>query len=205
MQVLKDSIRERIEQSAIKLFREDGFDKVSMRKIANDAHMTVGNIYRYFENKDHLFESLITPTLEKIIGLVNDEVTNDLIDVTDKNNAFVKRIIDIFLDIHKTDTEILDILVYSCEGSKIQKPTETISHLLADRMAVVIATYAETTSYNLNVPFLARMICDSLIDNFIKILYEFDDDDSRKLHMYQITQIYTNLLITTIVNDRKEG
>ncbi len=205
MQVLKDSIRERIEQSAIKLFREDGFDKVSMRKIAYDAHMTVGNIYRYFENKDHLFESLITPTLEKIIGLVNDEVTNDLIDVNDKNNAFVNRIIDIFLDIHKTDTEVLDILVYSCEGSKIQKPTETISHLLADRMAVVIATYAETTSYNLNVPFLAGMICDSLIDNFIKILYKFDDDDSRKLHMYQITQIYTNLLITTIVNDRKEG
>jgi len=205
MQVLKDSIRERIEASAIKLFRSHGYDKVSMRKIAADAHMTVGNIYRYFDNKDHLFESLITPTLDKIMFLVSDEVTKKMVDEPEKNTEFVKRIIDIFLDIHRSEADILDMLINSCEGSRVNKPAATISGMLASRMENLILDYIDLTGIDLNAKVLSNMLCDSLVDNFIRILYEFDDDESRKVHMYHIAQIYTNLFITTIMVKRKEA
>lgn len=205
MQVLKECIRERIEASAIRLFREHGFEKVSMRRIAKDSHMTVGNIYRYYKNKDHLFESLVMPTFEKIKCLVNDEMVKEFINTPEKNAAFVRSIIDIFLVIHRENEEILDILINSCKGSRIENPAKLISEMLAKRMELLLHAYNSTVPYDLDTVFLAKTLCASLVQNFIDILYEFEDDDSRRLHMYHVTQVYTNIFIAKIVGDRKEG
>lgn len=204
MQVLKECIREKIQVSAIKLFRAYGFEKVSMRQIAKDSHMTVGNIYRYYKNKDHLFESLVMPTFEKIKCLVNDEMVKEFINTPEKNAAFVGRIIDIFLVIHRENEEILDILINSCKGSRIENPAKLISEMLAKRMEILLRAYNTAVSYQLDTEFLAKTLCASLVQNFIDILYAFDDDASRRLHMYHVTQVYTNIFITQIVGDRKE-
>ena len=42
MQVLKEEVRQRIIKSAKKEFKNNGFDKASMRDIADSAKMTVG-------------------------------------------------------------------------------------------------------------------------------------------------------------------
>jgi len=204
MQVLKDCIRERIETSAIKLFKSDGFEKVSMRKIAEDAHMTVGNIYRYYDSKDHLFESILKPTLDEIIALLSEEVTDQIIDAPDKNAEFVSRVISIFLEIHNKHSEVLDILVYSCEGSSMGRPVEFVSNLLAERMSVLIDRYAQNNKLELDTHFLSHMICEALVDSFIKILYKFEDNESRRIHMLKITQVYTHLFISSLVMDRNE-
>ncbi|MBI9012573.1 MAG: TetR/AcrR family transcriptional regulator [Clostridiales bacterium] len=204
MQVLKDCIRERIETSAIKLFKAYGFEKVSMRKIAEDAHMTVGNIYRYYNSKDHLFESILKPTLEEILALLSDEITDKMIDEPKKNTEFVSRVISIFLEIHNKHSEVLDILVNSCEGSTMGRPVEFVSELLADRMSHLIDRYVKKNNLELDVHFLADMICEALVDGFIKILYKFEDDESRRIHMLKITQVYTNLFISSLVTDRNE-
>lgn len=204
MQVLKESIRERIEESAIKLFRKNGFERVSMRAIAKESHMTVGNIYRYYDNKDHLFESITLPTLRKIVGLIDDEVTKNLVDHPEKNTAFVLRIIDIFLAIHQENAAVLDILINSCEGSTIDLPKKTISDLLAVKMTSLITSYQGTIPTTIDAEFLAKMICDSLIENYIKILYQFDEDSKRRTHMYLITQMYTNMFINQIISRNGE-
>lgn len=205
MQVLKECIRERIEMSAIKLFREFGFEKVSMRRIAKESHMTVGNIYRYYKNKDHLFESLVLPTLERIKSLVDDEIIKEFINPEATNSDFVRRIIDIFLDIHSENEDVLDILINSCKGSRIENPAKMISSMLAKRMTILLCAYNTTISYELDTDFLAEMLCDSLVQNFIAILYGFNDDESRRLHMVHVTQVYTNLFVSQVMGDRKEG
>lgn len=204
MQVLKDCIRERIETSAIKLFKANGFEKVSMRKIAEDAQMTVGNIYRYYDSKDHLFESILKPTLDEILALLSDEISDKIIDAPDKNTEFVSRVISIFLEIHSKHSEVLDILVYSCEGSSMGRPVEFVSDLLANRMSNLIDKYVKKKKLELDVHFVSHMICEALVDNFIKILYKFENDESRRMHMLQITQVYTHLFISSLIADRNE-
>ncbi|WP_240838651.1 TetR/AcrR family transcriptional regulator [Acidaminobacter sp. JC074] len=199
MQVLKESIRERIDQSAIELFRSHGFEKVSMRKIAAASHMTVGNIYRYYDSKDHLFESLVMPTFNKIKGLVSDEITKEFIDTPERNALFVKRIIDIFLDIHEKDEAVLDILINSCEGSSIDSPAVVISNMLAIRMESLIDRYNKKQKYKIDSNFMASILCESLVDNFIKTLFRFDNNDQRRMHMYHLTQVYTGMFISKIV------
>ena len=51
MQVLKDEVRANILSAAKKLFYERGYNNASIRGIAKNSGITVGNVYRYFENK----------------------------------------------------------------------------------------------------------------------------------------------------------
>jgi len=52
--------------AAKKEFLEQGFKNASMRKIAADAGITVGALYRHFENKEEMFASLVEPTLSEL-------------------------------------------------------------------------------------------------------------------------------------------
>jgi AcrR family transcriptional regulator len=46
-------------------FTKKGFRNASMTTIAKGAQITAANIYRYFQNKDALFEDLISPVLKR--------------------------------------------------------------------------------------------------------------------------------------------
>lgn len=61
MQRLKPEKREQIIAAARSLFGRYGYAGVGLREIADNADMTVGNIYRYFKGKDDLFESTFGP------------------------------------------------------------------------------------------------------------------------------------------------
>ncbi len=59
----KSENNKKIVTAAKKEFMEQGFENASMRKIAADAGITVGALYRHFENKEEMFASLVEPTL----------------------------------------------------------------------------------------------------------------------------------------------
>lgn len=63
-------IRERTLEVAIKLLAEEGFDKMSMRKIASRLKMTAANIYNYFSSKDDLYLFIQTKGFEFILEQV---------------------------------------------------------------------------------------------------------------------------------------
>lgn len=70
MQILKEDIKQKIIQEATKEISEKTFEKASMRDIAKNAGITVGNVYRYFESKEALLDEILAPLvqeLEKII------------------------------------------------------------------------------------------------------------------------------------------
>ncbi|WP_313896052.1 TetR family transcriptional regulator [Streptomyces sp. YIM 98790] len=51
-----EQTRTRILQSAMRLFEERGYDKTTMRAIAQEAGVSVGNAYYYFASKEHLIQ-----------------------------------------------------------------------------------------------------------------------------------------------------
>lgn len=59
MQILKDEIRENILITATKLFYQQGFGKTTTRQIADKVQMSVSNLYKYFKNKEALFEAIV--------------------------------------------------------------------------------------------------------------------------------------------------
>jgi AcrR family transcriptional regulator len=62
-QVQKDEVRERIEAAALAIFAEQGFRGATMSAIAERADLAVANLYRYYKNKDALFDAVVPATL----------------------------------------------------------------------------------------------------------------------------------------------
>ena len=71
MQYLKEELRNKILQTAINQFFKLGFEKTNMRIIARNSHMTVGNLYRYFSNKEQLFSEVVRPVYDSVITLID--------------------------------------------------------------------------------------------------------------------------------------
>jgi AcrR family transcriptional regulator len=51
-----EQTRALILETAMRLFRERGYDRTTMRAIAQEAGVSVGNAYYYFEGKEHLIQ-----------------------------------------------------------------------------------------------------------------------------------------------------
>ncbi len=56
-QAKSEQTRELIVSTALRLFREQGYDKATMRAIATEAGVSVGNAYYYFSSKEHLIQA----------------------------------------------------------------------------------------------------------------------------------------------------
>ena len=58
-QFLKNEVKDQIKDSAINVFTEKGYQKASIKEIADDAGVSVGNVYRYYKNKEDLYSHVI--------------------------------------------------------------------------------------------------------------------------------------------------
>lgn len=65
-QILKDELRQAILEAAKQEFLDKGYKGASMRSIAKKANMTVGNLYRYFKNKEEINLTIVGPTFKEI-------------------------------------------------------------------------------------------------------------------------------------------
>ncbi|MGZ0150034.1 TetR family transcriptional regulator [Kribbella sp. WER1] len=52
-----EQTRELILTTALRMFREQGYGRTTMRAIANEAGVSVGNAYYYYGSKDHLMQA----------------------------------------------------------------------------------------------------------------------------------------------------
>ena len=83
-QILKDNVRKLILDSAMEDIIDNGVKDSSMRRIAGKAEMTVGNLYRYFKNKDELVNVIIQPVVDRLNKIVY-KYTKHQIDLNDKS------------------------------------------------------------------------------------------------------------------------
>lgn len=58
-QYKKDDIRQKINEAALWVFSKKGYLNTKILDIAGDAGVSVGNIYRYYKNKDEIFYSVM--------------------------------------------------------------------------------------------------------------------------------------------------
>ena len=73
----KQELRQEILDAARELFVEQGYETVSMRKIADRIEYSPTTIYLYFKDKAELFERLCGETFEKLIVELEKSSHND--------------------------------------------------------------------------------------------------------------------------------
>lgn len=60
-----EKTRAHILETALKLFRERGYEQTTMRAVAEEAGVAVGNAYYYFRSKEHLIQAFYAKTHEE--------------------------------------------------------------------------------------------------------------------------------------------
>jgi AcrR family transcriptional regulator len=64
-----ETVKQKILETALDLMCEDGFDSLSMRKLAARIGMTAANIYNYYGNKDELYLVIQTNGFNMLVSL----------------------------------------------------------------------------------------------------------------------------------------
>ncbi len=70
--------RNQILAAAEQLIAESGFQGLSMQKLANEAGVAAGTIYRYFSDKEHLLEEVRLNVAKRIASAVQAGVNDDM-------------------------------------------------------------------------------------------------------------------------------
>ena len=74
------------------IFKTQGFEKSSLRDICKDACVTTGAFYRHFNDKNELFEAIVSPVANKIISNFFDYEKASIDSVKTKQNAKVAQV-----------------------------------------------------------------------------------------------------------------
>ena len=75
-QVLKEEVQKRIVDAALAVFAMKGYAAATIGEIAAAAGISTGNVYRYYENKEALFEDAVDETfVRRFSALVSQRVT----------------------------------------------------------------------------------------------------------------------------------
>ncbi|MEL7529942.1 MAG: TetR/AcrR family transcriptional regulator [Bacteroidota bacterium] len=67
----KQEMHDKIVLAAREMFLEEGYEKVSIRKIAERIAYSPGTIYNYFDNKDELLHAVHEQGFEELFALLN--------------------------------------------------------------------------------------------------------------------------------------
>ena len=74
----KEQSKKQIQEVALALFAEHGFEKTSIRMIAQKANISLGLLYNYYAGKDELLKEIFRLGRQEIHGLLAPDNTKNL-------------------------------------------------------------------------------------------------------------------------------
>lgn len=102
--------RELLADTALRLFREDGFDATTMRRIATEAGVSLGNAYHHFAGKDELVQELYVRVLDEHLAAAAPQLV-DGAPVADNLRTVLHAGIDVMAPYHGFGQSFLRIAV----------------------------------------------------------------------------------------------
>ncbi len=132
MQVLKESVKKAILNGAILEFFEHGYQNANMRRIADSANITVGNIYRYFENKEALFNAVLAPAKRALDDLESFDTKLHTTRVENQNNA--TQIPTFVVNVLSKKTREIFIMIFNANGSHYQQVKSQLESLVVTKV-----------------------------------------------------------------------
>lgn len=188
MQYLKEEVKDAILEAAIKEFKEKNFFEASMRSIAKNSNITVGNIYRYFKNKDDLFNYIMDPVWNDVTKLIYNDFNNSA-------ELFpISEIVSSIMNIYKRYTNELYILINNSRGSKYENVRQGLVDLITNRMLTEFTPALNAENKELKDQFILKVISNLIVDGYFLIIEECGSDINR------VTEL-SNQLLNVIIKD----
>lgn len=199
-QTLKENVKKMIVDSAIQDIFENGFSNSSMRRIASNAQMTVGNLYRYFKSKEEIVNYIISPILDRL-NVVIEKHTHQRIDFVhstfDWESVSFENILEALDDLA---VELVELSYDYPRALMIMMMHGKINQMIHEWFAKLIMNFMEaqkyvTTDNVKRCELLARGYAASLFSGVRECLIEKEID---KEELVQVVRIYFRSCFTMI-------
>ena len=126
---IPEAKRKRILDAATDEFATYGFENTSIQQIAKRAEISVGSVYKYFENKEELFAMVVKENLSLLEELLLHHSSSDE-DIMIKAESVLKEL----LKFSKKHPQLIKLYCAITTGSNVE-----LSRMLAERIASISA------------------------------------------------------------------
>ena len=187
MQYLKETVRDKIYASAIEEFKTFGYQEASIRNIANNAGISLGNIYRYFENKEALYIAVVQPLIESVKEFVE---TKFFVDGSSLKQVALN-VVD-FMEKHDDEIVILrrgNTDYYRVFADFLEKATAS---------RIEQGMRAGNSTNKIKNPQLATIIARAFLHCLFDIVYNTKDNQTRTEYVEEVMTFYFGHLDTRL-------
>lgn len=174
MQILKDEVRENIRLAAVAEFKLKGYSSACMRTIADSAGISVGNLYRYFRNKECLLDFIVAPIHAHVTAEIKLEHKMYFLDVNLLEHLEFIKSIAMSQSIYKDE---LYILLEKSKGSKYEDTKRSVIERLQVLFAENIISEVNREKDIVKGNIFVKAFAASLMEGVSSILIESEDDD----------------------------
>ena len=192
MQYLKDEVRQRMTEEALKEFNEKGYEGASIRSIALRSHTSVGNIYKYFKSKEDLYEKLIGSVYLRLTAYIKQF---DSVELSEKAQAVFYALVEEIMQIFNESSTEISILLNKSTGSKY----ENCKSIFVDFATRI---FTETVQYQLSQKgktlksnYIIYLVSYSIVESIAIIVRERSDGaEVKKLILNLIDVFYADMI-----------
>jgi len=156
--------RQEILDAALHLFSENGFHNVSMQQVADRSEFSIGTLYNFFDNKEHLYSTLLGGLSEKFHHAVTSAIAAGS-EETEMLRNFVIAKAEIFCE----NMEVVRLYFQETSGSRFNFKAgldEEIKIRYAEFMQKLTTVFANGIKKkifnNIADPYLLAVALDSL-------------------------------------------
>lgn len=186
MQYLKDEIKKKIAEEALKEFKLRGYKGSSIRNITKNSTTSVGNFYKYFSSKDDLFENLIGSVYHKMMEYINQF---NKVEFNERTEDIFYELMEKIMEIFNDNSIELTILLNKSDGSKYENCKSTfidfITKIVTEKMKYELSLQNKELKDN----FIIYLVSYNLVESISIILKEKEDGTEVKMLILDIIDI----------------
>ena len=151
-------------------FLEMGFEKASMRHIADRCGMTAAGIYRHCADKEDLFSQLVSPAEKNLMAWANAHMSRYEEPVKKKRKMIWQdSFIDMMREVIYPNMEDYHLLIAKSKGSKYENYLHDMTEMAQDKF---LAYLDEMRKLGINAPEMTAPQLHLLLTAYLTALFE---------------------------------
>lgn len=188
-QVLKANVRENILNSSLMEFYKTGYDKAKIRDIAIKSNVSPGNIYRYFKNKEALFQAIVSPVVDKLDASIKELVVKENKSTKNQRSSYFKDFTRVIIDL-VVDYKYEMIIILNNDTVILSDSSNGTIHSYIEK--ILTSTHNSDSEKPLNKDdlILINALAKSLISGLAIIIEESNSSSSTERILEKFLEYY---------------
>ncbi len=172
----KRTLKEAIYRAAMNEFFENGYKDASMREIARQVNMTVGNLYCYYDSKADIFDALVKDVYEQIADYLNNG-TDLIIRSLGLDDPAFREVVRVAADLLDQYRRNVFILLNKSKGTKYENVKQDFVAIISANYRNIIESFEKSKGMKFqgNKELTAYLSGVFFVEGLIEIVLKYEN------------------------------